>query len=270
MAASWLRSGVPLFEPKPDRPQIKPYDPIPKAVLEVPMMCNPGTKEGVTVKEGKFKNVWSANQKFLTKLRAMDALVGVAIDPISAHECGHQRYFAIPWLDAMLTERLPAKAGGDLRKLSRKEAQLAPFLGKKAVPAAGFKGDKVRSTWLPNARIAKLWQHYVTNTEVPDSTPPPAPTDLKIVNGVLTWEAEADLESGLSHFEIHRDGKLLAEVKGPKQRFSRPLFQGQQYSDTPEFPLQQMRSQDKTAGNAAKGKHQYKVIAVNTVGLKSK
>ena len=55
-------------------------------------------------------------------------------------------------------------------------------------------------------------------------------------------------------------------MKGPKQKFGRPLFQGQQYSDTPEFPLQQMRYQDKTAT----GKHTYKVIAVNTVGLKSK
>ena len=74
------------------------------------------------------------------------------------------------------------------------------------------------------------------------------------------------MESGLSHFEIYRDGKLLAEVKGPKQKFGRPLFQGQQYSDTPEFPLQLMRYEDK----AVTGKHIYKVIAVNTVGLKSK
>ena len=106
----------------------------------------------------------------------------------------------------------------------------------------------------------------MTDTEVPDITPPPTPTHIKVSGKVITWKAEADLESGLSHFEIHRDGKLLAEVKGPKQKFGRPLFQGQQYSDTPEFPLQVMRYEDKSA----KGKHAYKVIAVNTVGLKSK
>ena len=48
VAAAWLRSGVPFLAANPDRPTIKPHT-LPKAALGVPMMCNPGTKEGVTV-----------------------------------------------------------------------------------------------------------------------------------------------------------------------------------------------------------------------------
>tara|TARA_B100000123_G_C25507586_1_gene330762 strand:- start:207 stop:536 length:330 start_codon:yes stop_codon:yes gene_type:complete len=83
----------------------------------------------------------------------------------------------------------------------------------------------------------------------------------------LTWEAEADLESGLSHFIIKKNGKEIAQVpEKPTNRFGRPLFQGLQYSDTPLFPLIEMKYINHTAQMITK----YEVIAVNTVGLKSK
>ena len=68
VAACWLRSGVPLLEANPDRESIKPYSLNPGS-LDVPIMCNPGTKEGVTVKTGRFARVWQANQKFFEKVR---------------------------------------------------------------------------------------------------------------------------------------------------------------------------------------------------------
>src|SRR4051812_44838049 len=51
IAAAWLRSGVPPVRAAENRPA--PY-PVPEAALRVPLMCNLGTKEGVTVKEGRF------------------------------------------------------------------------------------------------------------------------------------------------------------------------------------------------------------------------
>jgi hypothetical protein len=85
---------------------------------------------------------------------------------------------------------------------------------------------------------------------------------------VLTWTATADLESGLAGFVIERDGQTLtpfpAEAKNP---FGRPIFQNLSYSDTPTQPLVLMRYED---SSAVPGKtHSYRVIAVNTVGLKS-
>lgn len=269
VAAAWLRSGVPLVKPNPKRPTIKPHH-LPAAALKVPVMCNPGTKEGVTVKDGRFSSVWPANETFLNAVRSKGGLIGVAIDPLTAHECGNQRYMAIPWLDACLSARLPKKAGGPMKPMPTKNAWLAAtFLGKKAVPAGKFSGDVKTSIWLPNQAVAQAWMSYVKDTAVPDTTPPPAPTNLRVNDATLTWNAEADLESGLAHFIIERDGRFLAKTPDDgKNRYGRMIFQGLQYSDTPTLPLVEMRFTDATAGVGAK--HQYRVIAVNTAGLKSK
>ena len=81
-------------------------------------------------------------------------------------------------------------------------------------------------------------------------------------------DAEADLESGLAHFIIKRDGKFLANIpEQGKNRFGRPIFQNLQYSDTPTQPLKPLHYIDTKAEPGKK--HTYRVIAVNTVGLKS-
>src|SRR5262249_22159863 len=93
---------------------------------------------------------------------------------------------------------------------------------------------------------------------------------VRVRGGELTWQAEADLESGLAGFTIERDGEFLANVpeKAARNPFGRPIFQGLQYSDTPTQPLVPMRFTDAKA--EAGKKHTYRVIAVNTAGLKSK
>jgi pimeloyl-ACP methyl ester carboxylesterase len=268
VAAAWLRSGVPLFEVNPERKLIKPHA-LPKAALGVPMMCNPGTKEGVTVKDGRFAKVWPANETFFKTVRGRGGLIGVAVDPLAAHECGNQRYMAIPWLDVCLAARLPAKSGQPLKPMPTQKAWLAPLLGDEAVPSGKFSGNKTKAVWLPNAAIARAWMHYIRDTKIPDRTPPPAPTDLKLNGNVLTWNAVADLESGLAHFIIQRDGKTIATVpETPKNRFGRPIFQGLQYSDTPAAPLVPMSFKDTNAKPSARSN--YRVIAVNTAGLRSK
>ncbi len=267
VAAAWLRSGVPLFEVNPDRTTIKPHA-LPDAALRVPIMCNPGTKEGVTVKGGRFGGVWPANETFFKAVRGRGGLIGVAVDPLTAHECGNQRYLAILWLDACLTARLPGKPGSPLKPMPTGDAWLAPLLGEKAAPAAKFSGDAKTSLWLPNPAIAKAWMHYVSDTKIPDTTPPPAPTSVKVKDNVVTWRAEADLESGVSHFIVLRDGREIAKVpEKDTNRFGRPIFQGLQYSDTPAAPLVKMEFTDKQA--PAGGKHRYHIVAVNTAGLKS-
>ncbi|MCF7785502.1 MAG: PHB depolymerase family esterase [Prosthecobacter sp.] len=267
VAAACLRSGVPLLEANPARATIKVYT-LPEAVATVPIMCNLGTKEGVTVKEGRFAGAWAANETFFMAVRAKGGLIGVSVDPLTTHECGNQRYFTIRWLDACLTARLPEKSGGALKPMPTKNAWLAPLLGSEAVPSAKFAGEKDKSVWLPNETVAKAWVAYVKDTAIPDTTPPPAPTNLQVKDGELTWKAEADLESGLAHFIIERDGKEIGTVpEQPKNPFGRPIFQGLQYSDTPTNPLVEMRFTDKEP--EAGKKRSYRVIAVNTVGLKS-
>jgi len=267
VAAAWLRSGVPFLEADPNRDTIKPHA-LPEAALRTPIMCNPGTKEGVTVKEGRFARVWPMNERFFRAMRGKGALIGVAVDPLSAHECGNQRYLAIPWLDACLTARLPKRSGGKLKRMPTQGAWLAPLLGSRATPATEFSGDHSAAVWLPNKGVAQAWMRYVKDTKIPDTTPPPSPTKLRVKGAQLTWEAEADLESGLAHFIIERDGKRIATVpENGKNRFGRPIFQGLQYSDTPTVPLTKMEFTDTSA--VAGQRHSYRVIAVNTVGLES-
>ncbi len=268
VAAAWLRSGVPLLQANPDRSTIKVHT-LPNAALNVPIMCNPGTKEGVTVKEGRFAGVWPANEAFFTTVRNKGGLIGVAVDPLTAHECGNQRYMAIAWLDACLSQRLPAKTGEPLRPMSQKSAWLAALGSTEAQPADTFSGDAAKAIWLPDEAVARLWSQYVKDTALPDTSPPPAPTQLQVKGNQLTWQAEADLESGLAHFIIERDGQPIATVpEQPKNPFGRPIFQGLQYSDTPTLPLVPMSFTDK---QAEPGKtHRYRVISVNTLGLKSK
>ena len=268
VAAAWLRSGVPLLNANPQRPTIKAHR-LPDAALRVPIMCNPGTKEGVTVKDGRFAGVWPANEIFFRGIRGEGGLIGVAVDPLSAHECGNQRYFAIPWLDACLRLRLPESGGGSLREMPTDTAWLANPTGFQAVPASQFAGDPRQAAWLPSERIARKWMEYVEDTGVTDTTPPPAPTAVRLTGNQLTWQAAADLESGLGHFIIQRDGEFLARVpeKG-ENRFGRPIFQNLQYSDTPTQPLVPMQFSD---GDAQAGRsHTYRVVAVNTAGLHSK
>jgi hypothetical protein len=268
VVAAWLRSGVPLLQADPKRAGIKAHT-LPDAALKVPILCNLGTKEGVTVKNDRFAGVWPANEAFFNEVRGKGGLVGVAVDPLTSHECGNQRYLAIPWLDACLSARLPTTARDPLRAMPADRAWLAPVVGGEAMPAAKYDGEPLKAGWLPNEAIAKAWTEYVKDTKVTDTTPPPAPTNLRVQGNKLTWEAEADLESGLASFIIERDGQFLANVPAEgKNPFGRPIFQALQYSDTPTQPLVPMEFTDNKAESGKK--YAYRVLAVNTVGLKSK
>ena len=206
---------------------------------------------------------------FFEDFRRKGALVGMAVDPRTSHECGDSRYLAIPWLDACLSARLPKASGDPLRVMPTDSAWLASPTGFEAVPAAQFAGDPLTAAWLPSESVARAWMQYVKDTAVTDTTSPPAPTNLRASGNELSWEAEADLESGLASFIIQRDGRFLANVpEQGKNPFGRPVFQNLQYSDTPTQPLVPMHFTDTKAESGKK--HTYRVIAVNTVGLKSK
>ena len=267
VAAAWLRSGVPLFESNPERPAIQPHD-LPEAALSVPIMCNPGTKEGVTIKEGRFARVWPANELFFGRVRARRGLIGVAVDPLTSHECGNQRYLAIRWLDRCLQLRLPKELGGSLREIDPSQGWLASTPGFVAKSPEDFEGPIHQSTWLPGEGFAKLWMQYVKDTNVEDLTPPPAPENPRIQNDRLLWSAKADLESGIGKFLIYRGENLVAEIKSSSpNRYGREIFQNLLYSDTPTLPLNRMEFQIPEAESGEL--HEYRIVSVNTVGLRS-
>jgi hypothetical protein len=278
--AVWMRSGSALMflsHPEFTRPDV------PTALYKIPMMTNPGVKEKPkmpppdpdTRTEGeKMKGPWLGNIATFKEYRAHGGLIGLAPDPRTGHECGDSRYLAIPFLDACLAARLPDSESKEqkLKPMDASKAWLAPLFGDEAKPAKEFKGDRDKAVWLPNEAVAKAWMEYVKTGSTSDTTPPPAPFNLKATSKTdgteITWDAEADLESGIQQFIVLRDGQELTRVpEKPVGKFGRPLFQSMTYHDTPSQPMPQMRYVDTSAKSGEK--HAYAVITVNSVGLKS-
>jgi hypothetical protein len=252
---------------------------VPAALYAVPTMCFAGEKEKPQYSEvQRWNGVWEGEVATFKDYRAKGAPIGFTRDPKTAHECGDSRYMAIPFLDACLAMRLPAKGSTDqtLRPVDLSDAWLAPLLGDTAVPAADFKGNPLEAVWLPNAAVARVWMEYSKNGTVGDSTPPSAPFDVKVVakpdqGNEISWDAEADFESGIGGFIILRDGRGLARLPQAAQDHiygsPRPLFQGISFHDTPTAPIPEMRYLD--ASSHAGEKHTYKVITLNSAGVPS-
>jgi len=268
IVAIWFRSGTAFAAwekgeiPRPE---------IPDAAMGVPMMANPGVKERG---HERFNGAWTSTLEMFRAYRARGAPIGFAPDPRTCHETGDSRYLAIRFFDACLAMRLPAQPGQPLKPVDMRRAWFAELQGDSVLPAAKFAGNRKAAVWLPDARFAKAWLEYVRLGSIADTTPPPAPTHVKAVRVAcgaveLSWEAEADFESGLQAFIIQRDGKDLAQVpEKPSARFGRALFQGMTYGDTPEAPVREFKYTDATAG--AGQRRRYQVMAVNTAGLRSK
>jgi len=269
IVAVWLRSGTAYAvweKGEIDKPQI------PEAAYAIPVMCNPGAKEDG---DKRFRGAWDGTMAMFKAYRVRGAPIGFAPDPRTAHECGDCRYLAIPYFDACLAMRLPEKgcSGQRLKPVDMKAAWLARLLTDKAEPIAFYAGKAEEAVWLPNGQVATAWAEYVRTGAVSDSTPSPAARDVRAVRKPdrtieITWQAEADSESGIRGFVVQRDGVDLAQVpEKPAGRFGRPLFQAMSYHDTPERPLPEMRYVDRSPTPGAK--HEYSVIVVNGVGLKS-
>jgi hypothetical protein len=263
IVAIWFRSGTAFSTwesgevPKPE---------LPESMYQIPMMANPGVKENG---DKRFNGAWTGSLAMFKAYRAKGAPIGFAPDAKSGHDTGGSRYMAIPFFDACLAMRLPAKGSKDqkLKPVDMKTAWLAPLLGDQAEPAKAFKGDVKESVWLPNETVAKAWMEYTKTASTTDTTPPPAPTKVTVIGNEITWEAEADFESGIGGFIILRDGQEIAKLpEKPQARYNQaPLFQPLSFHDTPEKPLPAMKYVD---ASGTKGK--YEVITVNSVGLKSK
>ena len=207
IVAIWFRSGTAYATwekgeiPKPE---------LPEAMFGIPMMCNPGAKENG---DKRFHGAWAGSLAMFHAYRAKGAPIGFAPDPLTSHQCGDSRYLAIPFFDACLRLRLP-DSGNALRKIDVAKGWLAPLLGNSAQRASDFQGKVEDSVWLPDEKVAQYWGEYIQTGATKDTTPPPMPTNLVTVRSQsgysITWDAEADFESGIQQFIIARDGREVA------------------------------------------------------------
>lgn len=269
IVAIWLRSGA--WPQMAVNSRVAPPQ-IPASAYQVPVMVNTGVKEKG---HKQFDRIWQGTLAFFRDYRSRGALIGLAPDPTTGHDCGLSRTLAIPFFDVCLSMRLPEVGSADqkLKPMDARQAFLATPLQGVAVSANGYRGKATEAVWLPNARIARMWAEYVKTGAVKDHIPPTQPFSVmlnpKPGKGVeLTWDVYASRQGGLAGFVIQRDGKDLATLPEKPARAvgGRMLFQGLSYHDTPEKPLPEMKFLDATAGP---GEHEYRVIAVSGDGLRS-
>ena len=269
IVAIWFRSGTAYqtwTKGEIPAPSLK------QGFFGVPIALNPGLKEK---DDKRFSGAWTGAEAMFQAFRAQGAPALFCPDPKTGHECGDSRYLAIPFFDACLALRLPPKESpeGPLRPIQPGTGWIAPVGGGKPVVAESDEAKKwvargqAATVWLPNLAFARVWEEFSRTGLVADSSPPPPPSmaTLERAQGTakLTWQAPADLESGLGGFVILRDGKVWRKLPEKPAGRPRPLFQGLGYHDTPDQPLARMEITDPMPGE------QYSIQSVNGAGLPS-
>jgi pimeloyl-ACP methyl ester carboxylesterase len=190
------------------------------------------------------------------RYRKLAAPWTLAIEAGAEHEVGDTRQLAIPYLDAIITQRLPSQ-GNDLQPIDPTLGWLGNVATKEISPIAKFTGERSEAAWLPNEETARKWQQYVTTGKIPPTQKPSVPTNLQAIRRdsntvLLTWQYQPDLESGLPAFRIDRNKSTITTIPKPSHNFG----------DAPDPPLPVLEFSDKNATlNAI-----YSIAAINDSG----
>jgi hypothetical protein len=159
------------------------------------------------------------------KLRAMDAPVSIAYNEGQNHNFSYLRYMMIPFFEIALKQRLLINESTDLQDIDRNATWLGDTLSLEIFKESDYSGDKNGMCLFPDELTARNWQEFVSTGTVTDKTPPPAPFNVNVeVEGnvlVVSWEAEADIESGILYFNVYKDNKLIGRLpeRGAYQTF---------------------------------------------------
>jgi len=186
-------------------------------------------------------------------------LRAVAIEPGTGHACTNSRLLTVAFIEAIMDE---SEKQNQLR-LKRSQGWLGDINTLEIAPYKSFNGDKYNAYWLVNEDFARKWKSFVTTGQVPDTTPPPPPTNLtaKVTDPeriLLQWTATADVQSGLKRFNVYREGQKIAAVQS----------QGWNRGDEPD-PINCVMAFTDNLGVPTRSLR-YEVSSVNFAGLESK
>jgi hypothetical protein len=162
----------------------------------------------------------------------------IAPDPVTGHECGNSRLLAIPFFNICFNLRLPAEEQEMLRDIDLENSWSGDPGSFEITDLKEFQGDPLARVWLPDGDFARYWQEYVKTGWVTDITPPEAPYNLSYEllgksTVRITWDAEADLESGIKQFYLYRNGILIKKYVGINDDYVKKNFQYGNYGDEP-------------------------------------
>ncbi|MBQ7253499.1 MAG: hypothetical protein IJS30_02345 [Bacteroidales bacterium] len=180
----------------------------PSAAYDVPVIfrhAGPG--------EGADNIPATANHSF-AHFRSHDAPAAIAYTRGQGHNFSYMRSMTIPFWEAALKQRLAPD--GSLQPLDRGQTFLGDPETFSICREKYYDGDKSCLCLLADQECAEAWREYARDGQVTDKTPPQKPYDLKIVRDgdkqKLTWRAEADIESGINHFNIYCNGELVGRI----------------------------------------------------------
>ena len=160
---------------------------------------------------------WATAVHSFLKLREMDAPVSIAYNAGQNHNFSYLRYMAIPFYEAVMKQRMPEEENCSvMRDIDRSQAWLSDTLSLQICKESDYFGNKSGLCLFPDETTAKNWKEFVSTGKVADKTPPPAPFNVKVKwnNNALevTWEADADIESGIQRFNIFKNGILVGKL----------------------------------------------------------
>jgi len=195
-------------------------------------------------------------QQVFSRYRQMNAVWAFAVEAKTGHESGETRFLSIPYLDAVIAERLDSK-DGKLVPIEAKQGWLGHPITHEIYPTKNYAGKPLEAVWLPNEEVARKWQEYVSTGKILPTRKPAAPTNVQVLKNtekqtVINWDFTPDLENGLPSFRIYRDNSLVATIKGQDHNFG----------DAPDPVNVSLEYVDKNAQNRAS----YTVAAFNEIG----
>jgi pimeloyl-ACP methyl ester carboxylesterase len=191
-----------------------PNGKFPETVKDIPVFIrHAGSGEAP---KGGSNCCWASSGEAFRALRKLGAPAAVAYTSGQNHNFSYVRHMAVPFYEAVLKQRLPEGNQGELRPLDHTQTWLGDTVTLLVFKESGFTGNKESLCLFPDSTVAAKWKEFVTTGNVADRTPPPAPYDLQVrweKDSVgLSWKADADIESGIKHFNVYRNGVLVGRI----------------------------------------------------------
>ena len=121
--------------------------------------------------------------------------------------------------------------------------------------------------WFPDKMFAEKWLEFINTGTVTDTTPPSEPPYNVSVSDegrgiVISWQADADLESGIKDFRIYRNDKLI-NIGSDRSEWNFRI----DYHDNPIEFYDKFEFVDRDIKNNKK--YKYQISIVNNAGLES-
>ncbi len=129
-------------------------------IANTPLMFALGGKDKLLVNETQ-----TLPTQVFQRYRQTAAPWTLAVEADAGHEIGDTELLAIPYLDAIVAQRLPAQ-GNTLKPIDPTQGWLGNVVTHQIAPVAKFAGDPLKAAWLPNEETARKWQQYVTTGKI--------------------------------------------------------------------------------------------------------